>query len=73
MKHTEKCSELESSYRDFKVKDEADCKLKCYLDEKCIVVEFRADVLFCKLSDQQRFKKEKRCKNAGEIFFKGNS
>ena len=72
MKHAENCLELESSYSDFKAKDEAECKLKCYLDEKCIVLEFRADHFICKLSNQWRYKKVKHCNHWGEIFLKGN-
>jgi hypothetical protein len=55
------------------VKDEAECKLKCQLDEKCLVVEFRADQFVCKLSDQWRFKRDERCKISSQIFRKGIS
>ena len=63
LKERKYCFELQSSYDESKVNDGAECKQKCYLDEKCLVLEFRADQLVCKLSDQWRFKKERKCIN----------
>lgn len=72
MQNEEDCLELESSYSEFKMKNEAECKLKCYLDEKCLVVEIRPDHFICKLSNKWRFKKVKLCNHWGKIFLKGN-
>jgi hypothetical protein len=70
-KHPKKCLELKS-YDDHYSRSEGDCKTRCSKDDKCRVVEYRADLRLCMSSDQRNFEKEKRCKDSGAIFVKGN-
>jgi hypothetical protein len=69
--YEDSCLEVTSFFAVSELPNVEECKLKCQIRDRCVMVQFASHSKKCRMSEDRKFKPVASCKSRTDVFVKG--